>query len=258
MSRLKNLLPRVCSCCEEMYHVDKDDEPLLPCKRCGVDVHRKCFLNLLKVPDEEAVTNEAVEKIINPYGLTSLIHLCRDCEEYISLGGAKTQDGSRTADTSVAPAAAASKAYSDTEHGDNDDKVPVEDNKNRKKKKKEKEPKQTDSQSNSGQVVARVSPEDHMRDEKAPTVSKNEICRHYKKGKCKHGRKGDGCQFSHPKPCRKLMEHGIKGPRGCKGGCNNFHPRMCSNSIRKGECLNNQCTYVHMKGTKITSVPTFT
>lgn len=32
-----------------------------------------------------------------------------------------------------------------------------------------------------------------------------------------------------------------------------FHPRMCNNSIRKGECLVESCRYMHVKGTKRTA-----
>ena len=49
MSRLHNLLPKDCAHCNETYVVDKDDECLLPCERCGVDVHRSCLLQLLKI-----------------------------------------------------------------------------------------------------------------------------------------------------------------------------------------------------------------
>ena len=33
--RLKNLYPKQCEHCRDLYRVDKDDAPLLPCKRCG-------------------------------------------------------------------------------------------------------------------------------------------------------------------------------------------------------------------------------
>ena len=81
---------------------------------------------------------------------------------------------------------------------------------------------------------------------------KDQICRFYKKGSCKFGRKGTECPYSHPKPCRKLMQHGNKAPRGCKEGsnCSDYHPRMCSNSITTGECYKSNCPYVHVKGTK--------
>ena len=77
-------------------------------------------------------------------------------------------------------------------------------------------------------------------------------CRFYMKGKCKHSIKGKKCAYDHPKACPKLMKHGNKAPMGCNAGtrCPQFHPRMCSSSIRNGTCFNNLCTFAHVKGTK--------
>ena len=48
------------------------------------------------------------------------------------------------------------------------------------------------------------------------------------------------------------MKHGNKNPKGCNAGtnCPDFHPRMCSSSIRTNQCFNDNCTFVHVKGTK--------
>ena len=48
------------------------------------------------------------------------------------------------------------------------------------------------------------------------------------------------------------MKFGNKGVEGCKKGikCPNFHPRMCTSSFRQVECLNESCTFAHVKGTK--------
>ena len=80
----------------------------------------------------------------------------------------------------------------------------------------------------------------------------DQVCHFYKKGKCKHGLKGRNCPYTHPKACPKLLKFGNKAPKGCNQGikCPNFHPRMCSSSIRRGECLNQSCTFTHVKGTK--------
>ena len=82
--------------------------------------------------------------------------------------------------------------------------------------------------------------------------NRSTICKHYRKGTCKYGRKGTGCLYDHPKPCKKLMRHGNKAPRGCINGgrCSDYHPRMCAMSIKKGECFAPNCQYVHVKGTK--------
>ena len=92
--------------------------------------------------------------------------------------------------------------------------------------------------------------DEKINDQNERTTS--QICRFYKKGTCKHGLKGRGCPYTHPKACPKLLKFGNKAPKGCNQGakCPNFHPRMCSSSIRRGECFNETCTFTHVKGTK--------
>ena len=77
-------------------------------------------------------------------------------------------------------------------------------------------------------------------------------CRFFLKGNCKYGMRGKDCKFLHPKVCSKLAKHGTRQPRGCNKGqkCKFFHPKMCLNSLRKGECFNEECKFNHVKGTK--------
>ena len=63
-----------------------------------------------------------------------------------------------------------------------------------------------------------------------------------------------GCPKQHPKACRKLTQHGNRGPRGCNGeNCNSFHPMMCPQSLRAGECLTLDCKLRHVTGTRRTT-----
>ena len=71
--------------------------------------------------------------------------------------------------------------------------------------------------------------------------SSEDVWRYFMNGKCRHGfhgntPKGDiqKCRFTHPKVCRKLMDHG-RNEGGCKGKCDKTHPRMCPSSLEKGE-----------------------
>ena len=52
--------------------------------------------------------------------------------------------------------------------------------------------------------------------------------------------------------CRNFTQHGTKQPRGCNLGikCKDFHPKMCFDSLRKGECFSESCRFAHVKGTK--------
>ena len=69
---------------------------------------------------------------------------------------------------------------------------------------------------------------------------------------------GDTCPFSHPKPCKKLIENGINGSKGCNKGqsCEFFHPRICHKSLRDKVCTDNACKFVHIKGTRRNAIPT--
>ena len=52
--------------------------------------------------------------------------------------------------------------------------------------------------------------------------------------------------------CSKFLQHGTRQPHGCNRGksCKQFHPLMCMDSLKKSECLNEKCTYNHIKGTR--------
>lgn len=88
--------------------------------------------------------------------------------------------------------------------------------------------------------------------EKGSQHKSETTCRYFRRGTCKHGIRGDDCRFSHPQMCRKFLQHGTRQPNGCKLGkkCKQFHPLMCMDSLKKSECLNDQCTYHHIKGTR--------
>ena len=77
-------------------------------------------------------------------------------------------------------------------------------------------------------------------------------CGFYRRGVCNYGISGRGCSRAHPKPCNKLLNHGIKNDRGCTLGrdCPAFHPRMCRNSLKNGKCFVENCKYLHVRGTK--------
>ena len=85
----------------------------------------------------------------------------------------------------------------------------------------------------------------------APTIKP--VCYFYKNGTCKYGSSGRGCPKDHPKPCKKLLQHGDKAPNGCTLGrarCANFHPKMCNASLTKGLCNETNCNLRHVTGTR--------
>ena len=73
----------------------------------------------------------------------------------------------------------------------------------------------------------------------------NTLCKHYNKGRCKHGFSGqkrdpesgvERCGWKHPKVCEKLFKYGHDRERGCLGkrvGCTDYHPYICGKSFKE-------------------------
>ena len=86
-----------------------------------------------------------------------------------------------------------------------------------------------------------------------PGVDNRPICPFHKRGQCKHGPAGGGCDRRHPQPCKKLMRYGANLVNGCTKGrskCEDWHPSMCPSSMTKGECMDTSCKHWHVAGTK--------
>ena len=83
-----------------------------------------------------------------------------------------------------------------------------------------------------------------------------QICSHYKKGICRHGKfgtrlfNGRECNFLHPKKCLKFCRFGGYQEQGCAGSCGLFHPALCRNSVNVKKCLRPDCTFTHLSGTQ--------
>ena len=82
------------------------------------------------------------------------------------------------------------------------------------------------------------------------------VCKFYLQKGCKHGKKGTGCHFSHPKLCFSFIKRGDK-QGGCKKGekCNYVHPNLCRRALNTRVCINTRCRSYHVTGTKF-SLPT--
>lgn len=74
------------------------------------------------------------------------------------------------------------------------------------------------------------------------------ICRYYKKGSCKFGRKGNGCAYDHPQICVKFQRHG-ENVNGCRRGtkCDKFHPHICKYSSDGNHCGDERCKRLHLR-----------
>ena len=84
------------------------------------------------------------------------------------------------------------------------------------------------------------------------------ICEKYRRGSCPHGISGrtlfngKKCDYSHPKRCQKFCKYGPDSREGCEKGrdCDLLHPILCRYALRSKMCLNLQCKFTHIKGTK--------
>ena len=93
---------------------------------------------------------------------------------------------------------------------------------------------------------------------KLSLVAKEGVCQRYRKGICPHGLKGnklvDGnkSEYDHPKYCIKFCRHGNQRNMGCTKGesCNFLHPVLCKHSVKKKVCTNEECKFIHLKGTR--------
>ena len=63
---------------------------------------------------------------------------------------------------------------------------------------------------------------------------------------------GQKCPYSHPRRCKRFCSFGPRGRGGCNRGneCVLHHPKLCNNSLRNSTCFNENCIFVHLKGTK--------
>ena len=68
----------------------------------------------------------------------------------------------------------------------------------------------------------------HDNNKHSNNTKHSSTCCFFQKGNCKHGLRGRECKCTHPKMCRRFMQHGTRQPRGCTQGkrCNDFHPKM--------------------------------
>lgn len=76
------------------------------------------------------------------------------------------------------------------------------------------------------------------------TENNRKICRFFKSGSCRYGRKGSGCNFKHPNTCRSFLSG------TCDGKCNLLHPKLCFSSVKRRECYKSDCKFYHLPHTR--------
>ena len=97
-----------------------------------------------------------------------------------------------------------------------------------------------------------------------PPLVSAKMCKHFLKGTCRHGFSGKverdnikECKYSHPKLCKKFLDHGTS-KYGCSlgKGCEFVHPKLCKESMESKICTSTErgkrCVNgYHIKGTKV-------
>lgn len=255
--RIQNLLPDDCALCRKRYSINILETPLLECAICGQGVHRKCWIQLAKSKSLlNQVTNDTMnadtfQGIFNPLNLPDLYYICTACK-----------------DNTIPESEAKCKPTEENEVVQNGENQHEENEENQRDGNEVNKQQQLDqqgfTQSHTESVYNDTQPDEHnnnyseentnqQNDQNQQREDRNvPICKFFLKGSCKHGLRGRGCNYFHPKKCKKFMEHGTRQPRGCNLGksCKDFHPKMCLGSLRKGECFSESCHLNHIKGTQ--------
>lgn len=262
--RIQNLLPDKCSICTEEFCVTLGQTPLLSCAICGQGSHDDCILNHFGIqpPQREEFGPEEALTTLNPTALPGVHYLCGACQtETIpdrDAGLLKRKQSTVTDDIqssqSQRPVEEAERTLplidplDELANSQNQTLEPDDDNSQQH---------QQSQTLHHSQDVSQGSQQAQNRNDQKSNGHKQNICRYYRQGTCKHGIAGRSCPHEHPPPCRKLMKHGNRGPKGCTSGssCNYFHPKMCPTSMSKRECFKPDCKLKHIPGTKRKSHP---
>ena len=226
-------MPDRCNICGDEYCVKRDEISLLTCEICGQGSHNACILDQFGVLTEEqdAFDPQQASEKLNPTGLPGLHYLCRACEE-----STIPDKGAGLLKRKLVVAS------SEPDKGNsNGRKIPL---------------RNQFEQNEMGDDVIEAKAQD-VSGGITPAQPKNtkteKICPFYRKGICRYGSSGRGCLNEHPRPCKKLIQHGNKAPNGCTLGRakrDKFHPKMCHYSLSKGICQNADCKLRHVMGTK--------
>ena len=205
--RIQNLLPDKCHICGDKYCIQLKDTPLLSCEICSQGSHNYCILNQLRIPSEdwEDYTADEALRACNPTDMPGFHYLCGECKS-VTIPDKEAGMLKRKEKTSTGHVVAEDNRDGHSQEAqdpeDEDDEVS--------------EPKGRDTVDSDSREL--------------PQKKSTRICPFYRKGSCRHGQSGKECPDDHPRPCKKLLKHGNRGPAGCTMGsdkCSAFHPKMC-------------------------------
>ena len=261
--RIQSLLPDNCMYCNENYTIKPDEDPTASCYSCEQGAHTECLTKKL----EDLGANA------NIFSIPGIFWLCDHCDsqhedpathntndDVVSIKETTNTEPENNQSQAEIPSAQPVN-YKQTRSLGNQTK-PTRRQTDERQRRSTRKTAASDVTFQVTQDDDIISEEDydgisnHSDDEYSDSDSDYDIpvCIHYKNGKCRHGMTGQGCDYKHPKQCKKLINHGIKSHLGCnitnKGNkCKLFHPKMCYNSLYKNACYNSQCKFRHVRGT---------
>lgn len=265
-------LPDICRMCDDEFTTKLGETPLITCAKCGQGIHRKCILDHLKLSKDDDHNREDILDIINPTKLPGLRYLCGACDEELIPSTQKqngndkkfviVSDNKRSDTQQIDDDTEEDEDIGQTAHNTSQESLvisgidmgtsPLAPTTRCKCQKSGILKKALDygcpEQSNGINRNVNIDIEQNTYAEDTPP-----ICRFYRQNRCRHKNPKD-CNYSHPRPCKKLLLHGTKPQRGCTLGkeCNSFHPIMCRESLSRGTCYKEDCNKPHVKGTKRT------
>ena len=235
--RIQNLLPDDCTICSTRYRVDNNVTPLLACAICGQGAHDQCWMQMYRALVQEPVhdiTPEMLRNHLNPFKAQSLFYLCKPCE-------IATIPQSKSSNRKASIPRCGRSTVSVHQ---NQQPQMIQQKQEETKKAAKTENTATENIATENTATVSVIPKEDTQNENQSNVQDSSaqmkpVCKHYRKGKCQFGITGKGCEYGHPKICKVLMKHGNGGEKGCRLGkrCKDFHPYMCTKSLRKKEYI---------------------
>lgn len=220
--KIESLFDIDCDECNSTYRNELTDEPLLECRLCMQGCH-SCD----GMKDKANALKDLREKGLLPPGTAWLCHECLKKNDLNLLTKAQ-----KAPNSSLDPTAPPLDKIEEDADGEEED---------------ERESPRRGRNNSSSQDQPKTG-HDHTVD----------ICRDYVFRKCPHGLTGkrliDGrkCQLKHPPRCHRYCRFGEDKRLGCRRGkeCKYYHPKLCRQSEISRSCMNRDCSFVHLKGTK--------
>ena len=227
-----------CGDCHSSYRNELDREPKLRCRLCLQGCH-DCSESERKV----AALLDLQEKGLCPSGGVWLCYACLNKNNHSNLGKIGAPKNKQKLPLEKKDLSLIQEEDGQVEHESDEDDEEEEEEQDNTKRGSKISPRR-DRTSSSGQEGEK---HDHMKN----------ICPLYIKRQCPHGLKGNKiengrkCAKNHPPRCRKYCGFGENRKLGCTKGreCKFFHPKLCRNSVLSHKCMNQDCTFVHLKRT---------